>query len=219
MGYLPDNGLTVWEPGEQLTAKGLNDNFAALKEYAEQALGQALQPDPAVVNLEMRLYQIEARLERLEALVAMHARQRNEREWAPLASLGGVLQRVDDLQRAVDKAVANVAGAQRAIEAMHEDQHRRLARLEQQPEPATAEAFGKLKRAHTKSARQAALALGQAVGLRQEVAETRRIAEGHDRVANRMEFAPLATVAHLLERLMRLEARSANVPERSEDAP
>lgn len=205
MGYLPDNGLTVWGQGDQLTARDLNDNFLRLKEYAEQAVTIAMSPDVAVVRLEMRLAEIDERLDRIEQLLAMHERQRNEKEWAPLAHLGGVLQRLDGLQRMTEDAVARLETAHAAAQAMHEDQHRRLARLEQQPEMATAEAHGKLVKQHRKSARQASLALGQAVGLRQEVAETRRIAEAHDRVANRLEFAPMATMAALLERIMRLE--------------
>jgi hypothetical protein len=149
VAYLPDDGLVIWGRGDQLTADGLNGNFATLRGYAEQALMRALTPDPA--------------------------------------------------------AVARLEEACEAIQAMHEDQHRRLARLEQQPEAATAEDLKRLRSAHRKSARQAALALGQAIGLRQEVSHYRTLAEGHDRLANRLEFAPLATVAHLLERLMRLE--------------
>jgi hypothetical protein len=205
VAYLPDDGLVIWGRGDQLTADGLNGNFATLRGYAEQALMRALTPDPAVVGLEMRLNGIDARLERIEGLLEMHARQRNEKEWAPLAHLGGVLQRLDGLQRLTEASVARLEEACEAAQAMHEDQHRRLARLEQQPEAATAEDLKRLRSAHRKSARQAALALGQAIGLRQEVSHYRTLAEGHDRLANRLEFAPLATVAHLLERLMRLE--------------
>lgn len=207
MAYLPDNGLVVWEQGDQLTATGLNRNFATLKGYAEQALTQALMPDAAVVRLEMRLNEIDQRLERIEALLAMHARQRNEREYATLAHMGGVLQRLDGLQRLTEEAVAKLEATFLATDAMHEDQHRRLARLEQQPEAATAEEVRKLRAAHRTSARQASVALSQAIGLRQEVSHVRKIAEGHDRIANRLEYAPLATVAHLHERLVRLEAQ------------
>ena len=35
----------------------------------------------------------------------------------------------------------------------------------------------------------------------------RKLALGHDRNANRLEFAPLATVAHLLQRVMEIEKR------------
>jgi chromosome segregation ATPase len=205
VGHLPDNGLAVWGRGDQLTAEGLNGNFATLREYAERALTEARMPDPAVVHLEMRLNRIDERLDRIEQLLAMHERQRNEKEWAPLAHLGGVLQRLDGLQAMTEAAVARLEEAHAEAQAMHEDQHRRLARLEQQPEPATADAHGKLVKQHRKAARQASLALGQAIGLRQEVAHVRTLAEAHDRVANRLEFAPMATVAALLERIMRLE--------------
>jgi len=205
VGHLPDNGLTVWERGTQLTAEALNSNFAILRADAEQALAQALLPDPAVVGLEMRLGRLEERLERIEGMLAMHERQRNEREYAPLASLGGVLLRLDGLQRVTEDAVARLEAAQAAAETMHHDQHLRLSRLEQQPEAATAAEHRALRRAQERSAHTADAALGQAIGLRQEVGAVRRIAEGHDRIANRREYAPLATVAHLLQRLQKLE--------------
>ena len=207
MGYLPDNGLTVWEPGDQLTASGLNRNFAALKGYAEQAYSQALMPDPVTVQLEMRLGAIEERLQRIEGMLAAHERQRNEREYAPLSSLGGVLMRLDGLQRITEAAVERLDAAFVAADAMHHDQHVRLSRLEQQPDAASLKEHRQLERAQERSARTADAALGQAIGLRAEVTHVRRIAEGHDRVANRREYAPLATVAHLLERLQRLEAK------------
>jgi len=49
--------------------------------------------------------------------------------------------------------------------------------------------------------------LAQTIALRSEVAALRELALGHDRNANRMEFAPLSTVGHLLQRIMALEAR------------
>jgi hypothetical protein len=207
MGHLPDNGLTVWGKGDQLTAAALNANFATLRSYAEQALTQALIPDAAVVQLEMRLGAIEERLQRIERMLMAHERQRNEREYAPLSSLGGVLLRLDGLQRITEAAVERLEAAFTAADAMHHDQHLRLSRLEQQPDAATLKEHRQLERAHERSARTADAALGQAIGLRAEVTHVRRIAEGHDRVANRREYAPLATVAHLLERLQKLEAQ------------
>ena len=47
----------------------------------------------------------------------------------------------------------------------------------------------------------------QAVALRQEVGQLRKLALGHDRLANRMEYAPLSTVGHLLQRIREIEAR------------
>ena len=140
-------------------------------------------------------------------MLAAHERQRNEREYAPLSSLGGVLLRLDGLQRITEAAVERLEETFTATDAMHHDQHVRLSRLEQQPDAATAAEHRQLARAQERSARTADAALGQAIGLRAEVAATRRIAEGHDRVANRREYAPLATVAHLLDRLQQLEAK------------
>lgn len=100
MGYLPDHGLTVWRQGDQLSAATLNANFAVLLEYVEQALTQALTPDAAVVALEMRLGRLEERLAALEGMAAMHERQRNEKQYAPLATVAHLLQRLEKLEQA-----------------------------------------------------------------------------------------------------------------------
>jgi len=207
MGHLADNGLLVWDRGEPLAAADLNGNFAILREYAERALSQALTPDAAVVALEMRLGRLEARLDRVEHMLTMHERQRNEREWAPLSHLGGVLQRVDRLQQSVETAVARLEQMFATTDKIHNDQHLRLSHLEQQPEAATLEQFQTLAAEHHDTAQKAHVSLGQAIGLRAEVAHVRRIAEGHDREANRREYAPLSTVAHLYERILKLEER------------
>jgi len=207
MGHLPDHNLCVWRTGEQLTAEALNGNFAILRADAERALSQALTPDPVVVALEMRLGRLEARLDRVEGMLEMHARQRNEREWAPLSTLGGVLQRVDGLQQSVEAAVARLEEMFGTINDIHDDQQGRLARLEQQPEAATLAQFSKLEILHEDTAKKARSSLAKATALQRETADVRRIAEGHDRIANCREYAPLAALGQLLERLEKLEQR------------
>jgi hypothetical protein len=207
MAHLPGNGVHVWRQGEQLTAEQLNDSFAAVRAQAEGAFVQALTPNPAVVGLEMRLGRIEQRVAALERLAAMHERQRNEKEWAPLSHLGAVLQRVMNLQTSVEDAVERVEKAHAEVIRIHNDQHLRLLRIEQRPEAATIEEHTQLAEMHAETMMRSKMALGQAIGLRHEVDILRKLALGHDRNANRLEFAPLATVAHLLQRVMEIEKR------------
>ena len=49
--------------------------------------------------------------------------------------------------------------------------------------------------------------LAQTLALRAEVGILRELALGHDRQANRLEFAPLSYVAAILTRLQALEER------------
>jgi hypothetical protein len=48
--------------------------------------------------------------------------------------------------------------------------------------------------------------LAQTIALRAEVSMLREMAMGHARQRNEIEYTPLATTAHLLERIMKLEA-------------
>jgi len=114
MGQLPDPQLKVWRPRESLAATDLNDNFRAAIGLAQTAITLALTPDEAITGVEARMGALERRLTALEAMTAMHARQRNEKEWAPLSHVGAVLVLARDLER-------------------------RLARLEQQPIAASQE--------------------------------------------------------------------------------
>jgi len=207
MAHLNGQALQIWNKGDSLTADALNANFQIIADRLERVMAQALLPDAANTDLQMRMRAIVERICRLEDLTAMHARQRNEKEWAPLSHLGAVLVRVAQLQQSVEDAVARLEAAHGEIIATHDSQHVRISRLEQQPEPATAEAHNELAYLHASTMQKAKMALGQAIALRHEITILRALALGHDRQANRLEFAPLSTVAHLLERIMKLEAR------------
>src|SRR5262252_3291219 len=200
MGHLPDNGLHTWGAGQQLTAAALNENFATLREYAEQALAQALMPDAAVVQLEMRLGRIEARLQLVEHMLTLHARQRNGAEWAPLSHLGAVLQRVDGLQRDVETAVARLEQMVEHLDKIHDDQRLRLARLEQQPVAATLQQHQALITEHEETARKAQVSLVQAIGTRQEVHHLREVANN----AVRENERTATEIANLLGRIGQL---------------
>src|SRR5215831_13261459 len=207
MAHLNGQALQTWNKGDSLTADALNANFQIIADRLERVMAQALLPDPANTDLQMRLRAIVERIARLEDLTAMHARQRNEKEWAPLSHLGALVTMVNEVNRRFEDACRRIdeMHTRRGVE--HEDLDRRLQRFEQQPDNATQEDFIALARDHERLALKEHMLLSQIIALRAEVRILREMAMGHDREANRKEYAPLSTVAHLLERIMKLEAR------------
>lgn len=207
MAHLNGQTLKTWKKGDGLTADALNGNFATLADRIEHAMATALMPDPANVALERRLHEVNLRLEALEHLTSLHARQRNEREWAPLSHVGALVVMVNNLQRKLEEAVARLDQMHASLGVDHDDLDRRLARLEQQPEAADKESFGALVRDHKRVALKEHMLLAQIIALRHETRILRELALGHDRLANRMEYAPLSTVGHLLQRIAEIEKR------------
>src|SRR5215475_8810458 len=183
MAHLNGQALQTWNKGDSLTADALNANFQIIADRLERVMAQALSPDAANTDLQMRLRALVERIGRLEDLTAMHARQRNEKEWAPLSHLGALVTMVNEVNS-------------------------RLQRLEQQPDSATQEEHAALARDHERLALKEHMLLSQIIALRHEVGLLREMTMGHDREANRKEYAPLSTVAHLRERIMALEARA-----------
>jgi len=206
MAHLNGRALTTWKKGEGLAAADLNGNFALLADRIESTMARAVMPEPAVVDLEMRHAAVAQRVQRLEELTAMHARQRNEREWAPLSHLGALVTMVNEVHAKFEAACRRIdeTHAGRGVE--HDDLHRRLQRIEQQPDSATQEDFAALAFDHERLALKEHMLLAQVIALRTEVTLLREMTMGHDREANRREYAPLSMVAHLLERIMKLEA-------------
>src|SRR5215471_3798680 len=206
MAHLNGQALQTWNKGDSLTADALNANFQIIAGRIERVMARALMPDAASTNLQMRMRAIVERIGRLEDLTAMHARQRNEREWAPLSHVGALVTMVNEVNRRFEDACRRIdqMHAGKAIE--HEDLNRRLQRFEQQPDAAREEDFAALARDHERLALKEHMLLSQIIALRAEVRIVRELALGHDREANRKEYAPLSTVAHLLERIMKLEA-------------
>jgi hypothetical protein len=207
MSHLPDIKLRIFEARKPLAAADLNGNFTTLLNLIEVAMVAALQPDPAGVGNEVKLGNHEHRIAAIEGLVAMHARQRNEKEWAPMAHLTAVMQQVRELREPVQNAQKQLLRAHARAEALHDGQHERISRLEQQPEAATKEDHDALFKEHRSVAEIQRMVLAQVIALRHEVGILREAALGHDREANRREYAPMATVAHLLRRIMDLEKR------------
>jgi hypothetical protein len=207
VSHLPPVALKTWKPRDSLASADLNANFVALLGLIEVAMHAALSPDPAGVANEVKLGRHEQRIGLLEGLVAMHARQRNERELTPLAYTAAIMEQVRDLREPVQEAQKRLLQAHARAETLHDGHHARLSRLEQQPEAATKEDHDALFKEHRSLAETLPMLLAQVNSLRHEVGVLRRLVSAPDRVANRFEFAPLATVAHLLQRLMAVERR------------
>lgn len=207
MAHLNGQALQRWKKGDGLTADALNSNFAVLADRLERVMAQALMPDPAAVALEMKLAAQERRIAALENLTTMHARQRNEREYAPLSHVGALVTMVNDLRRTLEEAVLRLDQMHAALSVDHDDLHRRVARLEQHPEAADKESFAALVRDHDRLALKEHMLLSQIIALRHETGILRELALGHEREANRLEYAPMSHVGHLLQRIMALEAK------------
>lgn len=207
MGHLAGPALTKFEKGQPLKAADLNANFLILLALLEGVALEARTPDPVVVGLEADTSALEHRIAALEQLTAMHARQRNEREWAPLSHVGAILTMVNDLRRDMEKAVCALDAI--AAEITHErgNHERRLARLEQHPDYALQEDFAPLKADHDRLALKEHMLMAQVIALRHETMLLRQMTMAKDRVANRLEFAPMSYIGHILQRLNAIEAK------------
>ena len=129
-----------------------------------------------------------------------------------MAHLAAVMQQVRELREPVQNAQKQLLRAHARAEALHDGQHERISRLEQQPEAATKEDHDALVKEHLRVAEIQRTLLAQVIALRHEVGILHELALGHDRNANRREYAPMATVAHLLQRIMEMEKRLEMVP-------
>lgn len=205
MAHLNGRSLQSWKKGEGLAAADLNSNFDILAERIETTMARVVMPEPAVVDLEMRHAAVAQRVQRLEELTNMHARQRNEREWAPLSHVGALVVLVNDANRRMEDACRRIEEMHAGLGVEHEDLDRRLQRLEQQPDAAAQEDFAVLSRDHDRLALKEHMLLAQVIALRHEVTLLREMAMGHARQRNEVEWTPLSTTAHLLERIMKLE--------------
>lgn len=207
MGHLPAAALTQFEKGQPLKAADLNANFLIILALLEGVAREARTPDPVLVELEKRAGSVEERIDRLEHLTAMHARQRNEREWAPLSHVGALVTMVNEVQRKFTAATERIDEAHVGLGTVHDDLHRRLSRLEQQPEPALQEDFAPLVQDHNRLALKEHMLLAQIIALRHEMGLLREMQMGQDRLKNRTEYAPLSTIGHILQRLNAIEKR------------
>ena len=205
MAHLNGTQLQTWKKGDQLGASDLNGNFAVLADRIERVMVEALMPDPASVGLERQLHVLGERIANLEHLTAMHARQRNEKEWAPLSHLGALVVLVNEANRRMEDATRRIDQMHAGLGLEHEDLDRRLRRIEQQPDSATEEDFTALAADHHRLALKEHMLMSQVIALRAEVSILRDLALGKDRQANRLEYAPMAYVGHILQRLQKLE--------------
>jgi len=204
--HLPGAEIIEFRPGP-LKADALNQAFKTMRSMVEEAARLALTPDPVVVGLEMALGRLDGRVQALERLSLLHERQRNEKEWAPLAHLGAVLTRLDALQTMVQQAVDRLDAQLAQSATLHTSISRQLGVLRQKPDPASQEDLDRLADSHHELKTKEHMLLAQTLALRAEVGILRELALGHDRQANRLEFAPLSYVAAILSRLQALEER------------
>jgi hypothetical protein len=207
MSHLPNLGLKTWGKGDRLTAEQLNANFVALLGAIETCMHTALSPDPASVANEVAIAGHANRLNTLERMLQMHERQRNEKAWAPLSHVAALMQLMLEIRGPLDDRAGKLLAAQEEARGQHDNLARRLQRLEQQPEAAMAEDFRALAQEFQRIADKEHMLLAQVIGLRHEVMHLTNMAKGHARNRNEMEYAPLSTVGHLLQRIREIEAR------------
>ena len=207
MSHLPNLGLKTWGKGDKLSAEQLNSNFAALLQAVEVCMVAALSPDPAGVANEVHIANHATRLDTIERMLTLHERQRNEKAWAPLAHVSALMQLMLEIRGPLAAKAEQLQDAQQAVLQLHADVVRRVQRLEQAPEYAMQADHAALAADCDTIAQKAHVAMVQAVALRQEVGQLRKLALGRDRLANRMEYAPLSTVGHILQRIREIEAR------------
>jgi hypothetical protein len=207
MGHLPAHALNQFERGKPLTAAALNANFLTLLALIENLAREMRTPASTVVALETDAASATKRIEALEHLTAMHARQRNEKEWAPLSHIGALVQMVNGVAREFRTAADQLDVAHAGLGVDHDDLHRRLLVLEQQPQSAMQEDFVALIKDHERIALKEHMLLSQIIALRHEVGLLRELALGRDRQANRLEFAPMSYIGQILQRLNALEAK------------
>jgi hypothetical protein len=204
---LPNIGLKTWGKGDRLSAEQLNHNFAALLGAIEICMVAALSPDQSSVQNEVALAAHATRLDTLERMQLMHDRQRNEKQWAPLAHVAALMQLMLEIRGPLSDRADELLAAQGEARTRHVEHDRRLARLEQQPEPATREDCEALAKEVQRLSLFEHNLLVQVHALRRETHTLIEMAKGHARQRNEMEYAPLAVAGHLLQRVKDIEAR------------
>lgn len=173
MSYIEQPALYELKDRQPISASGVNANFRTVVELIGTAVMTVRTPGAIINGLEVKVADLEQRTKILENLSAMHARQRNEPQYAPLSSLGAVLMRVDALQRSVEDAVVRLEKALAAAESLSANQHARLAALEARPAMASRHEVLDLAQLHDQTVQIATNAMRQAMSLRREVMELR----------------------------------------------
>jgi chromosome segregation ATPase len=174
MGHLPDTSeLIQFKRGDPLIAENFNWNFALVHGWAETAMAAAKAPDTLTVEVAATLAPLTRRVTALERREASSERQRNERQYVPLAAHGALVRQMGEIAGPLRQAAAELqaeCGTQRAAP---EPMERRLAALEAQEQPSM-EAFQAVQAGLAKARAEAAIAVGQAVAVRKEMAGLRK---------------------------------------------
>lgn len=191
--------------GKEIHAQGVNENFMLLYQLIGEVARMVRTPEPVVTALEKHVIELAGRLDSVENLSQLHARQRNEKEFAPLASVGALLVRMNQLQEHFDAAVKKLEHMAAELLVTHDDHEFRLKRLEEYEHPTIAQ-HEELEAAITKATEYARIALQQSTELRRTTnALTKALASpAPDRALNRTD-PQMAYIGHILSRLKALE--------------
>jgi hypothetical protein len=102
MGHLPEHAkLVQWKSGDPLAADALNWNFALVHGWAETAMAAAKAPDTLTLEAAATLAPLTRRVTALERREASSERERNERQYTPLAAHGQLLRHLDMLHKEI----------------------------------------------------------------------------------------------------------------------
>lgn len=192
--------------GKEIYAQGVNENFAVLYQLIGEVARMVRTPEPVVTQLEKHVIELADRLDSVENLSALHARQRNEKEFAPLSSVGALLVRMNQLQEHFDAAVKTLEHLTGELLVTRDGQEARIKKLEQHPHPTMAQ-HEELLAQVTKAVEYARLALQASTELRRTTnALTKALASpAPERALNQPQYASMAYIGHILQRLKALE--------------
>jgi hypothetical protein len=128
----------VFQPMQQLTAAQLNDNFLFLLGLAATALAQSETPDPAIAVIQGHERNIDRELARLRTHVTQSSRLRNEKQYAPAATVAALYKQLQELAGPVRARMEALDGVQTALTLNDEATEARLTALEHAPVPPAA---------------------------------------------------------------------------------
>lgn len=203
--------LHLWASGDSLQASDLNANFLLLLGLIGTATAEARQPDEIAETVCAWSVEADERLEALENHAKGTERERNLRQYAPLALIGSLQRQIAALSGPIQQECERLR-AEIATQRQSEGHvAARVTALEDRPHPATAptvEQFAALQKELKQAQAEARTAFGQVAGLRAELAALRKLVTDPDRgTQNKRLYAPLAAVGQLLHRIAAIEAR------------
>lgn len=198
MGHLPAPTLHKWASGDRLFADQLTHNFGALHGLVEAAAALAVEPDRNGAEALQRVTNAETRIAALERYNRSTPRERGEKQWAPLAAFGELVQQVSRLRDPMDQAIQHLRADVRRRRAAEQALGDRIAAVETRPAPPPAPSLAafRMLSAELDAAR------AEAQALREQIAQLRT-----DLAAQREQAETSVSIASSLYR--QLESRMA----------